>query len=175
MKQFEKKSALPDLVHDLARVLREQEGEVAAITQALREERRSFVSYRSGDIQSAQSRIEERASRCLTLDEERSAILKSMAEILGVPPTTLTAARIAACVTGNGGAGLKDQARRTRRAAEALQIETRLGNRLLEWSARCHEGLIYRLAEALDPPRTYERSGRQMKEGQRIGLVDGVF
>jgi hypothetical protein len=80
-------------------------------------------------------------------------------------------------------ARLQQQSRRSTEAANAVRVELALGERLLRFTARAHEGLLAQLsgtlAQAVDDVGGYDRTARRLPTALRGGssvtgsLIDG--
>lgn len=165
----------PELVRKLIGILKRQETEIGSVATALKAERCSFVSAHGSVHKDANERLEARSSQCMALEEERVEVLRQIADFLGVPSPRLTARRISAALSSPMGKTLEQQAHATKEAAGKLQIETRVGATLLEWSASCHENLLHRLTEASQTHTTYERNGRQNENQNQARLLDATL
>jgi hypothetical protein len=167
----EPKNRLASLIRELTSLLYAQESEIRGMTGALRERRNHFISGRAETLDAANEALEAVAKRCFELEQRRLRVMHEISEYVGLPVPALTSSRLERVVRGLGQNGFGAQARRTRAAAEDLRLETKVGESLLDWSARWHEGLMQELARSCKDVPTYARNGRENKQSGN-GFVD---
>ena len=167
-------TSIQDLVARLSRNLEQQGTAVDAITKALREHRTSFVGGLAHDLEAANVGLEQVARRAHELDREQRQVLEELGERIGVHARAIRVTEIASRLHGPEANTLRRRAEVARVAAERLEVETRVGASLLEWSALCHERLLGRLADALAPTSVYARNGH-IQPNQAGRLVDATL
>ena len=169
-------STLATLIRKLTALLTEQETEIRGLTRAMKGQRQMFVSHRTEDVESARTTLEEAAKRCLELEAKRMDVVKEVGAFLGVPFPHITAKKLAAASTDPSARSLVSQAERTKKAAEALRVESMVGESLLAWSARWHDGLMRSIAEALTPcANTYTKAGDGAESRESARMLDALI
>ncbi|PIE22973.1 MAG: hypothetical protein CSA62_09560 [Planctomycetota bacterium] len=159
------------LIRELTVQLKAQEGEIRSLTAAMKERRNFFVSADAELLDRTNAELEQLASRLFELEQQRLQTMRNISEYVGVPIPALTSSRLSGVVTGGEGRALAEQARRTKSAAEQLHIENKVGESLLDWSARWHEGLLQELAKTIKDAPTYARNGKSTPKSKQ-GLLD---
>jgi hypothetical protein len=146
------------------------------LKSALESERKGLLSFRGEELAKVHLRLEEAASRCLSLETERKELLSDIATLFGQEASQITSSLLAKVLEPNLGKKLSGFANHAKRAASDLQVEIRVGTELLCWSARCHEGVIRELAASAngDVP-TYGKNGRKKRNKRRSGFLDARF
>lgn len=168
------RNRLAALIRELTAQLRLQEGEIRKLTVAMQDRRRLFIAGTGAELGAGTAELEEIAERCFALERERLRVMREISTYVGLPLPALTSSRLRHVVHGGEGSGLAEQARRTRLAAEALKVETKVGESLLDESARWHEGLMQELARTTTDAPTYARSG-QRSAGHGNGFVNALL
>ncbi len=168
-------TTLASLVSNLTELLSRQEKELHSLTDTLQDQRKLFVSSRTEDLEAANEKLEVAAKRCLELEHQRLEHVQEIATFLGLPSPRVTARKIAAALKHPSSGRLVSQAERTKTAAERLRVESKVGESLLAWSARCHEGLMRSVAEALSPKSTtYDNGGKTGQDKDSPRMLDAV-
>ncbi|HMQ23024.1 MAG TPA: hypothetical protein PKE00_11080 [Planctomycetota bacterium] len=157
-------TASPDhnrLVDDLVRSLALSSDLVRSATNELRAQRQHFVALRGEELAKAPAALAKVSDRLVEAERERAAVHEQLATLLKLPPATATLARVAERLPKAARLRVETARRELREAAEALGIEAAIGERLLDWSATCHENTLRRLFGNNPGEAQYGPDGRQ--------------
>ncbi|MCA8968244.1 MAG: hypothetical protein KDC95_00620 [Planctomycetes bacterium] len=172
MTQHSEPRPYPALVAELAASLEECTSLIRSATAILGEQRMHFAAMHGSELAKAPAALADVADRIVAAERSRAALHDRIARHLGTNSNQLTLARIASTVTGDARLRLETARRNARRAAEDLGIETSIGERLLDWSATCHENLLRRLVTTVGAGRRYDRDGRELRTDDHESLVN---
>lgn len=165
-----------DLTRSLLAILEEQAQQLEQLLAAMRENRSAFVSARPSHLDGAIAQLEQEAESARDLDQQRVSCAHELALALDLP----------------GAVSLKDILERLdagarqrfapitawiRDAARGIEIEKRLGTRLLENSNQAQEELLLGLlGQEQGRVSTYGEDAQASEENKSKGrLISGLI
>lgn len=164
-------SSFMDQIAALRETLDEQARAMRRIAETLATQRSALAAMRGADLEDAQQALAAPAEQMLELETKRRALHARIAASLGIEARELRVQTLASKLTEPMRSRLLQAAKGTREAAEALRLEAHVGERLLAWSASCHEQLLMRLVASRRDTSAYGPAG-QIEQPADSLLVD---
>jgi hypothetical protein len=174
-----------DLVEKLIRSLRFETDLVGRLAEALRLRRTAWIAVRPSQLEEPLQQLEALTREIAAAGAARDELLQQIAALLPLPPTVggqpreLSCSRLGDHLPKPLAAQLRHAAGAAKQAAGKLRTELLVGDRLLQFTQRAHEGLLRSVLVAAAPrgttPPGYDRGGRR-RGGVPIGagsLIDG--
>lgn len=165
-----------DLFRDLSRALEAESRVLRELLNDMRERRMSFVSARPSTLEQSTSQLERiqcEASRC---EAERLRITAAVCKACDLAPDAPLRMLIA-FAPRHVAPALRRHAAEIAKVAREIQVESRVGARLLEFSRACHEGLVQDLCGVVKEQAGsgYDRNARQTGAATQSGnLISGT-
>lgn len=163
------------LVDELAHNLERQAVLVRQTAQTLKEQRMRFVACRGEDLEIAPRALETLATQLVDAEQNRIRVHDRIATHLGVDVGNLRFDQIASTVQGVTRVRLNAARKAATTAADELGIEASIGERLLEWSANCHESMLAQLVGLSGGEACYGPDGMERRKAGDACLIDATL
>lgn len=163
-------SALKALCHALAGAARS----TGAMADAMSTRRTGWMSIRRSAAAQAPEELQGMAARCQEADRAVQDAQQRLTQELGISPRAGASRICRHLPTGPAGI-LKAAADKARSAATRLEVETRMGQRLLNFASEAWVGLCRDVAQATRPTHhAYNQNARlQSAPGMTGTMLDG--
>lgn len=162
----------------LCSLLEREATSLSELHRAMCARRAAFIALLPSQIESAVAELEAAGQKAANLENERAALATTFGVTLGLgetPRLSDLARRAPQFVRSRLSRARAD----LDRAARSIQVESRVGERLLEFSRQAQEGFVQELFGAVqetnDGGNGYDRSARCVGTGPRTGtLISGT-
>lgn len=166
----------PRLFERLADSLEREVRALGALAKAMTEQRLAYLSLKPSELENAIGPLEAQRQSMQDLESERIAATKAVLTALQLPANA-GLRRIIARAPVQLRARLSKVRTALQDATRAIQVESRVGTRLLEFSRRSTENLVQDIAGAMPKhtPSAYDRRGSAVAGAARSGsLISGT-